>query len=116
MYRGCLSDPSNERLLCDQSGEHKLGTCTKCSKSGCNNQPKWAAPKLSCLKCENTKACAFLQDASDAIPCQKYVPFGITESCYTYHIPGNAFFYLLSYQFFHSNSKILDIVYFDLMV
>lgn len=95
MYRGCLSDSSNERLMCDQSEEHKLGTCIRCSEAGCNNQPKLAAPKLSCLKCEDAKACAFAQDVHDAKPCEKNVRFGVKESCYTYNFNSNGYVHFL---------------------
>lgn len=91
MYRGCLSDSSNDRLMCDQSEEHKLGICAKCSESGCNNHPKLAKPKLSCIKCEDEKACAFGQDAQDAKLCETNVPFGVEESCFTYNVNSNGF-------------------------
>lgn len=89
IYRGCLSDSSDERLMCDLSQKYKLGFCDICSGSGCNNQPKEVKPKLSCLKCNDEKSCALAQNASDAKPCQKNVLFGDKESCFTYQFKSN---------------------------
>lgn len=89
MFRGCLSDASDVRLKCEKSDERNLGTCVKCSGSGCNNQPKVAKSKLSCFKCIDSKECAFGQNGTDPVSCVDKVPFGIQESCYTHAIKGN---------------------------
>lgn len=97
IFRGCLSDSSNARLMCDQSEKHKLGFCDTCSGSGCNNQPKMAKPKLSCLKCNDEKICAFSQYSHDARPCQKNVLFGDKESCFTRRSDSNEFMFLFCF-------------------
>lgn len=95
IYRGCLSDSSNERLMCDQSEKHQLGVCSTCTGSGCNKQPKFQKPKLSCLKCDDEKSCAYPQKSFDAEPCQKNVLFGDEESCFTYQNKSNQFKFCL---------------------
>lgn len=75
-----MSDSTNARLLCDYSKE---GICIKCSDNDCNNQPKIGSSELSCLKCNDSKICAYGQNESYAVPCEKEVKFGEEESCYT---------------------------------
>lgn len=89
MYRGCLSDSSQARLMCGLDETDQRGVCVKCSTSGCNNQPKFDKPRLSCLKCQNDKECAFGQDASRARRCIKDLMFGDEETCFTQVINGN---------------------------
>lgn len=48
-YRGCSSDSTNIRLLCDLDGEKKRGKCIKCSNSGCNSK-RWEEIKNSSAK------------------------------------------------------------------
>lgn len=112
IYRGCLSDSSDGRLMCDQSEKYNLGFCDMCSGSECNNQPKMTKPKLSCLKCNDEKACAFAQDTYDARPCHKNVLFGQKESCFTHQFDSNGFFsifYLKSKLCFRSLEFLLPI-------
>lgn len=78
IFRGCLTDSTNSRLLCEQDGT----TCVKCSLSGCNNQPKFKDPSLSCVKCNDTTDCAYGQNLNAAEVCQNSVPFAVSESCY----------------------------------
>lgn len=111
IYRGCLSDSTNDRLMCDQSEKHQLGFCDTCSGSGCNNQTKMAKPKLSCLKCNDEKACAYHQYAQDAEPCQKIVLFGDKESCFTYHLNSKCiylFIFLSKFKLSLMDSRILE--------
>lgn len=89
MYRGCMSDGSEPQLKCGLATEHGKGKCVKCSKPGCNDQPKLAKPKLSCLKCSDDKECAFGQESSEAEPCKNDVKFGEEETCFTHAISGN---------------------------
>lgn len=84
MYRGCLSESSNGRLLCDEGEKQNLGFCKRCSESGCNNIPKITEPKLSCFKCNDEKACAFAQDVQAPQACKNEVHFGDEESCFTH--------------------------------
>lgn len=92
MYRGCLSDPSEARLMCELDAKHQNGTCKKCATSGCNDEPKFDRPKLSCVKCSNDEECAFGRDAAEAKQCTKDVMFGEKESCFVHAISGNTHF------------------------
>lgn len=91
MFRGCLSDATEERLLCEGSNEDGLGSCVKCTTNGCNNQPKFIPPQLSCVKCSDWKECAYGQDASTATACVKDVLFGSKETCFVHSINGNLY-------------------------
>lgn len=94
MFRGCLSDATNERLLCELVNEHQNGSCVKCNTTGCNNQPKYKKPKLSCMKCTGSKECAFgLVDTVNSTDCKEQVVFGEEETCYTQTIDGRFFFF-----------------------
>lgn len=68
--------------------------CVKCSYNGCNNQSKSRSPELSCLKCNDTKLCAFGQDVSLATKCSRNVQIGEEESCFIYSFPGKTFYFL----------------------
>lgn len=92
MYRGCLSDSSEARLMCELNGKHQNGTCRRCSGSGCNDQPKFGRPELSCVKCNNDRECAFGQDAAKAQQCTEDVMFGEEETCFVHAISGNTHF------------------------
>lgn len=105
MYRGCLSDSSNDRLMCDQSVKYKLGFCATCSGSGCNDQPKLAKPKLSCVKCDDEKSCTYVQYANDAVPCNKNVLFGVVESCFTHYSNSKDFIYFRNFRIFTFYSR-----------
>lgn len=83
IYRGCLTDPSEERLLCDQQVPNKTKKCVKCGESGCNDLPKIRKASLSCVHCDKSEECAFGQQKEKAIPCQNDVPFSHQETCYT---------------------------------
>ncbi|XP_031624827.1 uncharacterized protein LOC116341726 [Contarinia nasturtii] len=85
IFRGCLSDQSETRLLCDRADKHENGTCVKCRSDSCNNQPRLRKPNLSCMSCTETetKECAFGQDSSKAIACENQVVFGDKETCFT---------------------------------
>lgn len=92
MFRGCLSDASNQRLLCERVNEDGNGTCIKCNTSGCNNQPKLKQPTLSCMNCTDSEVCAFgldLKSSNLTIACEKPVLFGDKETCFTQWISGN---------------------------
>lgn len=91
IFRGCLSDSSEPRLLCERGDE--FGKCVKCPSSGCNNQSKFRKPQLSCIKCSDSENCAFGYDPSAAEPCTQDVTFGDEESCFVHKIEGN-FIYL----------------------
>lgn len=52
-------------------------------QSGCNNQKKFRKPQLSCVKCNDREECAFGQDPTAAIACEKDVVFGDVETCFT---------------------------------
>ncbi|XP_031624689.1 prestalk protein-like isoform X2 [Contarinia nasturtii] len=81
MYRGCLTDQSDHRLLCEDDS-NKKGACVKCTETGCNNVPKTRPPSLSCVRCGKSEECAFGQDKKNAVPCSNIVPFGVDESCF----------------------------------
>ncbi|XP_055308419.1 uncharacterized protein LOC129572481 [Sitodiplosis mosellana] len=85
VFRGCLSDSSKERILCERNDK---GTCVECSDTGCNNQPKVRQPKLACVNCTGSDECAFGYNASMAVPCKKDVELGDEESCFTRSING----------------------------
>lgn len=79
MYRGCLSDSTDSRLLC---GEHPE-SCVKCPKNGCNDQPKHYKPELKCHQCEGSDECAFGQSDGLETTCKKDVSFLEHETCFT---------------------------------
>lgn len=79
LFRGCISDPFDSRILCDDNPE----SCVKCMKSGCNSQPKIQNSKLLCHQCDSTDECAFGQQTGLETKCTKKVPFLSNESCYT---------------------------------
>lgn len=81
MYRGCLSDTSEARLLCERGDN---GTCAKCPNSGCNDRSKFRKPKLSCIQCSDSESCAFGYDPKEAKPCTQEVAFGDEESCFVH--------------------------------
>lgn len=87
MFRGCLSDTSDARLLCERGNE--FGACHKCPESGCNDQSKLRKPTIGCIKCNNAESCAFGHDQVDALPCTEDVLFGEVESCFTQRIESN---------------------------
>lgn len=89
IYRGCLTDASDHRLLCEQDSSDKKGICVKCSGSGCNNMPRVRPPLLSCVHCKKSHECAFGQDKNNAVTCKSQIPFGTDESCYTRFGLGN---------------------------
>lgn len=86
MFRGCLSDPTEPRLECDIN---KHGNCVKCTGNGCNDQPKVKPSELSCMKCMDSKECAYGQRSSPAFNCLNNVIFGNKESCFVHTLPGN---------------------------
>lgn len=85
VYRGCLSDSSDHRLLCDQDQKKN---CITCEKSGCNDVPKMRPATLSCIQCSGSAECAFGFEEKSAAPCQGQVRLGSEESCYIYHGNG----------------------------
>lgn len=87
IVRGCLSDSTNESLMCKQSS-----ACVKCTTSGCNNYSRYKKPEFSCVKCSDLEECAFGQNTSLVIPCANEVSLGDEESCYIRSI-GNSFYY-----------------------
>lgn len=94
MFRGCLSDATNERLLCERVNEYENGTCVKCNTTGCNNQSKFREPTLSCMNCTGSDDCAFgLESLNFPYVCEKQILFGDEETCFTQWISGNCFFF-----------------------
>lgn len=81
MYRGCITDASDHRLLCE-GDFNKTGVCRKCSETACNNLPKIRSPSLSCVHCNKSEECAFGQDMKNEMPCKNSVLFGVDELCY----------------------------------
>lgn len=81
VYRGCLSESSDHRLLCDLSKEN----CIKCAKFGCNDVPKIRPSALSCIQCSGSAECAFGFEKDSATKCKGKVQLGLVESCYVYH-------------------------------
>lgn len=79
LFRGCISDPYDSRILCDDNPE----SCVKCMASGCNVNPKLHDAELSCHQCDSTDECAFGQQSGMEAKCTKKVPFLSHESCYT---------------------------------
>ncbi|XP_055308420.1 uncharacterized protein LOC129572482 [Sitodiplosis mosellana] len=88
VFRGCLSDTSKERILCERNNKNDKGTCVICPNTGCNNQPKVRQPKFACVNCTGSDECAFGYNASMAVPCKKDVELGDEESCFTRSING----------------------------
>lgn len=86
MHRGCLSDATESRLMCELD---ETGICMKCSSSGCNNHPKRGKPQFSCLKCSDDDGCTSGQNASESVPCTGDVTFDEEETCFTHAIAGN---------------------------
>lgn len=86
MHRGCLSDTSYARMLCDQG----FGVCKKCSFNGCNNEPKHRPSTLSCMHCNDSAECAFGLDESKHYRCHKMPLFGDVETCYTFNPDGGS--------------------------
>lgn len=84
IYRGCLTDTTDHRLLCEQYHPGHKGICVKCAGSGCNNMPRVRPPLLSCIQCQKSHECAFGQDKSNATACKSQIQFGKKESCYTH--------------------------------
>lgn len=92
IYRGCLTDTSDHRLLCEKDDPNKKDLCLKCRASGCNNVAKVRPPSLSCIHCDKSAECAFGQDKKKATLCKSDVTFGAYESCYTHHSSGGSSF------------------------
>lgn len=90
IHRGCLTDASEARLLCDEDSpsiaEGGSSLCEKCAENGCNVEPKYKNAELACLKCNDSQKCAFGQDDSNRIFCSSSVLFGEEETCYSYTI------------------------------
>lgn len=82
MHRGCSTDPTEIRLLCEKND----ALCMKCSESGCNNQPKHKAPEIACIHCNDTKECAFGHDKQKSVQCKTLVQFPEVESCFTHSL------------------------------
>lgn len=89
VYRGCLSDSSDHRLLCDQD-QKKNRSCITCEKSGCNDTPKIRNSTLSCIQCKASHECAFGFERDSAGRCKEGVRLGLEESCYVYFRNGMA--------------------------
>lgn len=87
VYRGCLSDSSDQRLLCDKE-QKQNHSCITCEKSGCNDTPKIRPSTLSCIKCEKSPDCAFGFEKDSAAKCKADVRLGLEESCYIYYRSG----------------------------
>lgn len=83
MHRGCLTDTTDSRLLCEQPGSE----CVKCSENGCNNQPQHREPQLSCVYCEDSTDCAFGQVNVELKKCESNVSFTSNETCFTHADP-----------------------------
>lgn len=100
VYRGCLSDSSDHRLLCDQD-QKKNHSCITCEESGCNDTPKIRPSTLSCIQCRGSHECAFGFEKDSASRCKADVRLGLEESCYIYYRNGmtnqNIQFYIISY-------------------
>lgn len=100
MFRGCWSDSTPARLECGAKADTKQGKCVTCTASGCNDKPKVKPTELSCVKCLDSKECAFGQSSSSPITCMNDVAFGDEESCFVHKIPGNGPMHVNSYEFF----------------
>lgn len=85
IYRGCLTDTSDHRLLCEKADPNKSDLCLKCTGTGCNNEAKIRPPSISCVQCDKSVECAFGQDKKNATKCKTDVSFGDEESCYTHY-------------------------------
>lgn len=59
IVRGCMSDSTEQRLLCESANKYNNGSCVVCNGSDCNNQPKYGKAKLSCMSCSGAEDCAF---------------------------------------------------------
>lgn len=88
IHRGCLTDPDDSRLLCEQNNNNKKNLCIKCDKSGCNNVPRVRAPSISCVHCNKSVECGYGFLRKDATPCVKQVQLGSIESCYVHYNIG----------------------------
>lgn len=88
MHRGCLTDPTDSRLLCELDDT----ICMKCKESGCNNQPKLRKPSLKCIHCTDDLECAYGQDKANSRACEKQVLFNIKESCYARSLSNGTHF------------------------
>lgn len=85
IYRGCLTDNTEARLLCGKDdGDH----CVKCETTGCNDVPRIRSPSLSCITCNQTDECAFGHRKKSATDCVNDVKLGSYESCYTFSHPS----------------------------
>lgn len=78
MHRGCFSDQSLARSQCDKNDVK----CNKCLTDGCNNEPMFKAPTLSCMRCNDSAECAFGADNSKRYKCSRGPLFGEVETCY----------------------------------
>lgn len=87
VYRGCLSDSSDHRLLCDQD-QKQNHSCITCEESGCNDTPKIRNSTLSCIQCKGSHECAFGFEKDSASRCKKDVRLGLEETCYIYFRNG----------------------------
>lgn len=87
VYRGCLSDSSDHRLLCDQD-QKKNRNCITCEKSGCNDVPKVRRANISCIQCSGSLECAFGFEKDAAVACEGFVRLGSEESCYIHDKNG----------------------------
>lgn len=85
MYRGCISDNTKQRMLCDEETPNKEGICKKCSESGCNDMPRSKSPSISCVHCDKSLECAYGQNETNLIACKGDIKFGTEESCYTHY-------------------------------
>lgn len=79
IFRGCITDSSDSRILCGDYPE----SCVECKLNGCNSQPKDQPAQLKCHQCSGPGDCAFGQNAGLEQPCKMKVPFLTVESCFT---------------------------------
>ncbi|XP_055700163.1 uncharacterized protein LOC129799898 [Phlebotomus papatasi] len=103
VYRGCMSDVSQEKTVCEMAGD----SCAKCSESGCNfaaivppteppttttttTEATTPAPLLRCHQCIGliNTGCSYYQQPLQSYNCNNNLPPGETQRCYT-SVQGN---------------------------
>lgn len=79
MYRGCLTDSTEGRLMCQVDDRN----CKICNGDACNIDPIVTPPSLSCIKCHDKKGCVYGQSGKNSQNCTMPYLFGTNETCFT---------------------------------
>lgn len=80
IVRGCKTDTEIFEICTEKEDQ-----CRSCKTDGCNYEPKFSKPKLSCIKCTSTafdSSCEWGFNQNKALLCQEDLALGDQEECY----------------------------------